>query len=957
MKKIVVIQVVCIVSYVFSFAMPAFSQAQGESQSSGIQKFIVDPKIRHGQLENGLTYYIRHNEMPKERAEFYIVHNVGSMQEEYNQRGLAHFLEHIAFSGSKNFPSKNGIQEYIESLGMRMGENVNAYTGFDETVYMLMNAPVTREGIVDSCLLILHDWSSYLLLDEEAIEKERSIIREEWRTNQTAQMRLWEQQLPKMYPGNRYGERLPIGSIGVIESFKRQELEAYYKKWYRPDLQAIIIVGDVDVDQVERKIKTLFSAIPKPVNPAPKELFLVSDNDRPLVSIAKDKEMTNMILTFYYKHDQIPFQFKGTIAELITDYEHAVISLVMQERFAEIIQHANAPFLSAYANDGDYFVSKTKGAWTSAAYVKPGELERAMVALVGETERVKKFGFTQAEYDRARENILAAYESYYNERDNQENSTIAQRCFSHFTYGEYMPGIEIENELIKNIAPNYPLEGINHAVSNLFREGDNRFNLVISLVGPDQANIMYPTEQELLAMFLMASYEPVEANDEEVISRILIPELPKPGKIVSEQEDPIFGATVYTLSNGLRVVVKQTAYKNDEILMRAESPGGTSMFKDEKDIWNLKMVNAAVMRGGLGDFSENNFLKAIAGKNVDFQAGLGFSNELLYGSASPSDLKTLFEIIYLRFTGIRTDEEAFTAFKEHEKIRLEYMPLDPRTHFSDTLAVWAYDNNPRSNRLKPEDFDKINYHRMIEMYKERFADASDFVFTFVGNVDKDSIRPLMEQYLATLPALNRKDVADENQISSYHKGKVKNHFSKILETPVSSIGLMYNGEMPYHLKNCVIAELLSQILDLAYMGRIREEEGASYVVYVSVDLFDFPKGRTSLQIFFETDPQKQDKMIEATKSVLEQIANEGPSEAYFNRSVEMTLRGRPEKMQENDYWLNGISTYFSRNFNAHTEYENVLKSITAEDIKAFTKALLDQGNEVEVVMFPAETNE
>ena len=925
-----------------------FSQGQGMT----IEKLKMDPLIRYGKLENGLTYYIRHNEMPKERAEFYIVNKVGSLQEEENQRGLAHFLEHMAFNGSKNFPSKKGMQEYTESIGMRFGENLNAYTGFDETVYMLMNVPVTREGIIDSCLLILHDWSSFLLLEEEAIEKERGVVREEWRTTSTAQMRLWEQQLPKMFPNSKYGTRMPIGTIDVINNFKRDELVAYYKKWYRPDLQALVIVGDIDVDKVEEKIKSMFADIPSPVNPTPREPVLVPDNKTPLASIATDREMTNTQLTIYYKHDKLPEILKGTIADIITGYTQNIISLIMMERFSDIVQKPNPPFVAANAFDEDYSVSKTKDAWTSIAIVKPGELERALNALAVETERVKKFGFTEAEHERAKEQILKMYDSMYLDRDKQENSSFAGEYIRNFTEDEAIAGIEVEYELIKQIAPSFPVEGINQYVMQLFNE-NKWYNLVISLVGPEKEDITYPSENELIAMYLYATEDNVEENEDEVISKILIPELPNPGKIVSEKEDPIFGGTtVYTLSNGVRVAVKKTDYKEDQILMTATSPGGTSMFKDDKDIWNIKVVNTAAMLGGLGEFSENNLRKALAGKNVSCNAGLGISNENFNGSASPSDLKTLFELIYLQFTGIRMDEDAYASFKERYSSYLEGLQVSPQVVFSDTLNGVIFNDNPRNSRIKASDFEKVDYHRMIEMYKERYSDASDFVFTFVGNVNKDSIRPLMEQYLATLPSINRKEKPDEKQVVPFQKGKIKKHFPLEMETPKSTVSLTYSGYMPYNLKNVINAQLLNQALDLVFTEKVREEQSASYGVQTYITMNPFPAGRTSIQILFDTDPEKRDNIIEIVKSEIERMAKDGPSETDLLKSRSNLLKGRVEMTQKNDYWLDIVDAYYYRGFDGHTDFNKIAESITTEDIKSFAKKFLGQGNEIEVVMYP-----
>ena len=951
MSKLLAVKKAFIVLSLLCFTNNVFSQEQGEDKGLATP-LIKDPKLRYGVLENGLTYYIRHNEMPKERAEFYIVHNVGSMQETEDQRGLAHFLEHMAFNGSKHFPSKKGMQDYTESLGMRMGENLNAYTGFDETVYNLKNVPVIRESIIDSCLLILHDWSSFLLLEDEAIEKERGVVREEWRTKSSAQLRLMEQQLPKLFPGNKYGNRIPIGSIDVINNFKREELVSFYKKWYRPDLQAVIIVGDIDVDKVEAKIKKLFSEIPAAVDPVPRELMPVSNNNRPIVSIAKDKEIINMELGFFFKHEKMPFQLKNTFADFLTEYQKSIISLIMSERFSGIVQKADPPFVMAIANDGDYLMSKTKGAWSSIAIVKPAELNRALRALVLETERVKKFGFNEAEYDRARENLLKSHETAYKERDKHENSYFAESYINNFTDGDYIPGIEAEYEIMRQIAPNFPVEGINSYITSIFKESADMKNLVISLTGPDKADVMYPSEEELLIMYIAANKADVTENEEEVISKILIPELPQPGKIVSEKEDPLFGTTLYTLSNGVRVVVKQTEYKDNEIIMTATSPGGATLFKDEKDIWNLKLVNYAIMLGGLGEFSASDLGKAIAGKSVSCSVSLGQSNENVNGYAAPSDLKTLFELIYLQFTGMRIDDEAYDSFKTRIKSQLDNSDLNPMVAFNDTLTELAYNSNPRNSRLKSPDFDKIDYHRMIDMYNERYADASDFIFTFVGNIDTDTIKPLLEQYLAVLPSLNRIEKGDEKQVTPFNKGIKTKHFPKKIETPKSSIGLMYSGEMPYNFKNYLITQLLKQILDMTYTERVREDESATYNVSTNILLYDFPEGRITTQIYYDTNPDLQEKMLGIVKFEFERIAKEGPVEIFFEKSRANIIKSRTEMMQQNDYWLNAIDSYYSRNFDAHTDFDNLINNITIEDIKSFTKQFLDQGNVIEVVMYP-----
>ena len=626
------------------FLLSFFCLFQLAAQQQELQPLPIDPQVRYGKLPNGLTYYIRHNEQPKERADFYIAQNVGSMLEEENQRGLAHFLEHMAFNGSKNFPDK-GMDEFTQSIGMRMGENFNAYTSFDETVYMIMNAPVTRESVVDSCLLILHDWSGFITLADSAIDKERGVIREEWRTRQDAQARIWEQQLPKIYPDSRYAHRMPIGTIDVIDNFKPDELRDYYHKWYRPDLQAIIIVGDINVDQVETAVKRIFADIPAPVNAAPRPLFEVPDNDMPLISVATDKEASNTILSISYKHDKMPQDMYGTIAGLVKDYIQSVAATMMNERFNEMVQKANPPFVAAQASDGDFMISKTKGAWSVAALVKDNEVDSAMNALVTETQRVKQFGFTPSEYDRARINVLKQYESLYNDRDKQRNSTFTKEYVRHFTEGGYIPGIETEYALIGQVAQAVPVEQVNKYIQDMI--GDT--NIVISLTGPEKEGLSYPTDEELLRDFMKAQQIPVEPYRETLSDEPLIPSLPAPGKITESKEDPLFGATVLTLSNGIKVVLKHTDFKKDEIQMTATSPGGSTLFGN-KDIDNLKVFNEVIELGGLGNFSATDLGKMLAGKKVSCSTSLGLDSENVNGSSTPSDLKTLFELIYLSFT-------------------------------------------------------------------------------------------------------------------------------------------------------------------------------------------------------------------------------------------------------------------------------------------------------------------
>lgn len=918
----------------------------GFLQAQEMQPLPIDPKVRYGKLDNGLTYYIRHNELPENRADFYIAQNVGSVLEEDNQAGLAHFLEHMAFNGTKNFP-ENGIDKYLQSVGMRMGENLNAYTSFDETVYTIINAPVDKPNVVDSCLLILHDWSNSLALTDSMIEKERGIIREEWRTRRDASQRLLEKQLQQMFPGNKYANRIPIGSIDVINNFKPEELRAYYKKWYRPDLQAIIVVGDVDVDTVEKTIKTMFSDIPAPVNPAKREYVSVADNDEPIVSIATDKEASSTIIYIYHKYDPMPAQLRSTAAGLITDYISAVCSQILNERLEALLHQANPPFVYAEAYDGDFMVARTKDAFTIAAIAKEGEIGSTMTALVREMERARQFGFTVSEYERAKINILKQYESAFNERDKQKNSSYTKEYVNHFTEGGYIPGIETEYTLINQIAPNITVEQVNQYLSQVIGEK----NIVLALSGPEKEGVVYPTESELLEMFNKARSQKVEPYKEEVNNDPLIPELPAPGKIVKEEHDGLFDATVLTLSNGVRVVLKPTEYKKDEIQMTATSPGGSFMVGID-DAKNMKVFNSVIGLGGLGNFSAIDLSKKLAGKKVSCSASLGVDNESLNGYASPDDVKTLFELIYLAMTSPRTDNDAYASFENRMKAQLENAKLDPSTALNDTISKVVYNNHPRAVSLEAEDFDKISYQRILDIYKERYGDASDFTFTFVGNLNVDSIRPYIEQYLATLPANGRVDKPSPEALPKIMKGKLENHFSREMQTPKSSVFQLYSGKSEYNLKNLLTASLLSQILDLVYTETIRESEGGSYGVYAGVSLSDFPKGQTTLQVFFDTDPEKWENMVRIVDEEIQRIATDGPKSEHLTKSRDNMLKRHNERLQENSYWLNVIDSYYFRGMDAYTNYKETLEGITADDIKKFMSDFISQGNCVEVVMGP-----
>lgn len=907
----------------------------------------IDPQVRTGKLENGLTYYIRHNNLPEHRADFYIAQKVGSMQEEDHQAGLAHFLEHMAFNGTKNFPGKTML-EYLQNNGIKFGYNINAYTSFDETVYYLTDIPTNNKNLMDSCLLVLHDWSNAISLEPEEIEKERGVIREEWRTRGGAQQRLWEQLLPVMYPDSKYAKRMPIGSIDVINNFKPEELRGYYHKWYRPDLQGIIVVGDVNVDEMEKQIKDLFSPIKLDENRAERIYYPVPDNKEPIVALATDPEARTAQVMVFFKHDPIPTELKNTQAGFITQYVMNVASAMLNQRFREITQKPDAPFTFAYAYDGDYFVAKTKDAWTEVAGSAEDKIDLALGALIRESERVKKFGFTASEYDIARTNILKNYENLYNNRDKQKNELYSQEYVRSFTDGEAIPGIEFEYQFIQALAPNIPVEAINQTLKQLI--GDQ--NIVISVTGPQKEGLVYPTKDELLTVIKTVQNENIEPYKEQTINEPLVATPPAPGKIVKTERDADMDATIWTLSNGIKVILKNTNFKDDEILMTASALGGYSKFA-EKDPVNCKVMNSVMNLGGVGKFSATDLPKVLAGKTASASPSVSLTTQDINGSSSIKDFETMMQLVYLYFTAPRRDEDAFKSFMQRTETQLKNQEAEPMVAFSDSVTKAIYGVNPLVGRLKLQDLSRIDYNRIMDMYNEIFSNPGRFVFTLVGNIDESKVKPVIEQYLASIPGKAEK--GDFVKVPmSMKKGKSDNIFEREMKNPKASVFVGISGDTQRSLKNQILMSMFDQILDIVYTEKVREDEGGSYGVYAGGSIARYPEGQTMLQIVYDTDPAKMEKLNQIIFRELESMAQNGPREADFTKVKEYMNKKYNENLKENSYWMNVLDTKYFYGEDNHTEYLKTVNSVTSKDIQEFAKKLISQGNQATVVMMPKQ---
>ena len=905
----------------------------------------LDPNVRQGKLDNGLTYLIRHNEKPAQRANFYIAQKVGSILEEEDQRGLAHFLEHMAFNGLEHFPKK-AMLDYMERNGVKFGTNVNAYTSFEQTVYMLNNVPTTNPGLVDSCLLVLHDWSSFISLEGDEIESERGVILEEMRQGQNAQMRIYDKILPEIYPNSPYGARMPIGTEEVVAHFDHQFLRDYYHKWYRPDLQGIIIIGDIDVDQIENRLKEMFADIPAPVNPAERIHFPVADNEEPIVTVATDVEETSYDISVFYKHDITPVEMRNDINYWIGSVVENLISRMFNNRMQELTQKPNPPFIYGYGYYGTFMVSDTKDAWSIAAAAKDKDgIDEALTALINESNRMKEFGFTASEYERAKADMLRQYETQFEERNKQETGRYFNPMLAHFLSNEPLMGIETEYPLMQQLLPNIPLEAINAYAKEMV--SDN--NIVIVLTAPEKKGEILPTRDELLQLFNKANAETVEAYQETVSNEPLLAELPEPGKIVKTEILPDFDATVLTMKNGVKVIYKSTDFKDDEILMNAYSFGGLSVM-DDSNPYNLQEINALMDLGGLGNFSAIDLPKILAGKRLRVDPNISTYTEGINGNCSVKDLETMLQVTYLYFNNLRSDEEAFQSFLTRNKAMLANIESNPMTAFSDSLVAVLYDNNPLYKRMKAEDYDKIDYAKALKMAAERFADPNNFVFTFVGNIDPQTFEPLVAQYLGGMKAKKNKETWQDKGLDIVKKDHFC-HYAKTMENPKVTCYMFYNGKMEYNEKNIMTMELLNDILDIVYTEKIREDEGGTYGVGTNGRLDNIPEGSYVMMIGFETNKEMYEKLMGIAKTELERIGNEGPREQDLQKVKEYKLKKHAEDMESNRYWMSAIQDNVRDGINMMKGYDELVNSITGEDIAKMVKTILI-GYRKEVVQLP-----
>ncbi|MCF0243128.1 MAG: insulinase family protein [Bacteroidaceae bacterium] len=920
--------------------------------AQGMGPIPFNAEVRRGQLDNGLTYYILKNQYPEHRASFWIAQRVGSIQEEDSQRGLAHFLEHMAFNGSENFKSSDAIVEFCRSIGCSFGGELNAYTSTDETVYRVCNVPTERTAVTDSVMLILKDWANGLSLDDAEIDKERGVIHEEWRTRLSATQRIFERNLPALYPGSKYGYRMPIGIMEVIDNFKPQVLRDYYKKWYRPDNQAIVVVGDIDIDRTENKIKELFGKIAKPAADAAKVVEeAVPDNEEMIVAVDKDKELRQDIVLVCFKAKPLPRELREDVLSEMVGIISGSICAMVNERFAEAVKDPNCPFVAASLEYGSYLMSNTMEAFELDVLPKDGKVVEATQAAYRELLRACKAGFNASEFQRAKDNIIAQVEARKLNKSKTPNDNLGPQLYNHFLHGNACPHIDMEYELDKQICAQIPVEAINETAKQIVEEGGK--NTVILSLNRDKEGVVVPEAAAMKAALLAVNGETFEAYVDNAKNEPLVPQLPAKGSIVKETKNDKYGYTELTLSNGARVIMKKTDYKADQIIFNANSVGGKSLYGKE-DIINFKLINNAIEASGLGNFNNTELSKALAGKKVSLSFNLGNQHETLSGSSTPKDIETLMQLNYLYFTNICKDQKSYDNVIVQYETQLKNIATNPDVAFSDSVQNTLNDHNPRFQRVTIDELNKVSYDRCLQIAKERLANAGDFTFYFVGNYDEAQLRDLICQYIASLPSTNQKETA--KPLSTRHQGVKENVFKRKMETPKSNAYYFwYDEKTPYSVKNSVLAEAAGEVLQMIYLREIREKESAAYSAGAGGNcILSLDKPYNYIVGVCPFKPEKKDRALQIMEDELKNLAKTVDAD-MLNKVKENMLKVLDESMKSNGYWASVIETYDEYKVDVLGEKEAAIKSMTPQDVANFVKnVIIKGGNMVKVVMLPEE---
>ncbi|MBQ1718829.1 MAG: insulinase family protein [Bacteroidales bacterium] len=911
-----------------------------------------DPAVKVGKLDNGMTYYIRHNDKPAQRAEFYLATHVGAIQETPDQDGLAHFLEHMCFNGLKNLPGKQML-EYLQSIGAEFGRNINASTGVESTQYMLNNIPVTREGIIDTCLLVMHDYSHFVLNEQEEIDNERGVIIEERRTRRNASWRMYEQNKQYMYKGSKFADCSLIGSQENLETFKRESLVNFYETWYRPDNQALIVVGDIDPDQILTKIQKLFADIPAPVNPKAKDVIKIPDNAEPIVGVVTDPESPNSEVTILWKSEPLPREFNNTDVAFLTEMIKDIVGGVMNERFQEITSKSDAPFLNGALMCSR--ICETCDVVLGDVAFKEGQVEPALKAFYTEVEKMKRYGFSDAEVQRAKDDILSRYERRASAADSRKNAEFIQPLISNFFNNTPYMEPATEYQLAKSIMQMVPAAAINQVVGQLITDE----NMVVLYNGPKKEGLADPTEEQLLGIISAVKASEIAANAEEKIETEFVNPASLKGGKVKKTAQLVKGITEWTLSNGVKVAFLPTEYKKDQVLIRLVMDGGQSLISTadlpsfESNVWSLFQSNT-----GVSKFNSSTTSKMLSGKQVNISPYISSIRHGISGSCQPKDLETALQLLYLNFVDPRFDADEYNVGKQQIAAVLPNLLNTPNFKFQQEFMKTLYGGNPRNIVIDEDVLAKADVKVAERNYRKLFKNAAGAKVFIVGNVDPETLKPLVEKYIGSLPkgckALKWKDTGER-----FAQGVVVNDFKVDMQTPKNTVLQVYNNYgVKYSVAEEVNLDAAKFILDMIYTETLRESEGGTYGASVSTSIQKYPVDQALIQVYFDTNPSSSDKLRKLALDGLKKLAQEGPTEEQMTRVTENFKKNIPESRIQNSHWMDEISCYYNYNgMDYDAEYEAAVKALSAEGIRNAVASVLASGNEIEVVMGPDKTAE
>ena len=905
----------------------------------------IEDAVLKGRLDNGLTYFIRTNQKPENRAELWLVVNAGSIQEDDDQQGLAHFVEHMAFNGTRNF-EKQELVNYLESIGMTFGPDINAFTSFDETVYNL-TIPTDDQETMATAFQILEDWAHGLAFDGEEIDKERGVVVEEWRLGRGAEARIRDKQFPVLFEGSRYAERLPIGKKEILESAPHEALRRFYHDWYRPDLMAVIAVGDFDPEVLEKLIQQHFSRLEAPAEPRRREIYTVPGHDEDRFAITTDPEATMTSVGVYYK---LPKRTQGTVGDYRRQIVESLYHGMVNARLRELTQEADPPFL--YGVSASAGIVRSTDFFIQVAGVREGQVVRGLESLLTEAERADRFGFTETELGRLKADLLRGYEQAYAERDKRQSASLAAEYMRHFLEDEPIPGIEMELEIVQEFLPTISLEELNE----LADEAIQQTNRVVLLSGPEKADQPLPNEEALIAAFESVANREITAYVDRVLDKPLLENEPSPSPVAEEHFIEEIDVTEWRLENGIRVVLKPTDFKNDQVLLTAFSPGGHSLVPDAR-YSSAAFADTVVSEGGVGEFDAIELEKAMAGKLVSVSPFIGELEEGVTASASPEDLETLFQLVYLSLTAPRADPEAFQAFMTRMESFIENREARPEIAFSDEVQTVTYGGHLRRRPISKEVLREIDLETSLGVFRDRFADTSDFTFLIVGNFELDSIRPLVERYLGGLPTTDREETwrdvgADpvEGELSvTMHRG---------LE-PKSRVQLLLRGPAEWNRENLHDIQSLAAALRIRLREVLREDMGATYGVGVNGILVDRPKERYLFAVGFGCAPENVEEMIEAVRKEIQAVQDQGLDKSYAEKVQEAQRRRREVSLKENGFWISVLRTYYTRQMDPRLvlDYDALVARVTPENFKATAKKYLSSENSLEAILYPKEPAE